>query len=127
MGYPLQGRGIPSPLNDAGIFLEMTMGIGRSYVGKPDMMFESGAWDHAACWTDEDEKIQWFFFCRYQEHSTEWKTYKVVANGRVYKKANYWFAVNVITGQIAFSKDLEAMKTHRNRLYTKTMQIVCEK
>ena len=77
--------------------------------------------------TDDDEKIQWFFFCRYQEHSTEWKTYKIVANGRVYKKANYWFAVNVITGQLAFSKDLEAMKTHRSRLYAKTMQIVFEK
>ena len=103
------------------------MGIGRSYVGKPDMMFESGGWDHVGRWTDDDEKIQWFFFCRYQEHSTEWKTYKIVANGRVYKKANYWFAVNVITGQLAFSKDLEAKKTHRSRLYAKTMQIVCEK
>jgi hypothetical protein len=42
----------------------------------------------------------WMIFRQSQEHSPDWANYKVVADGAVKRKANYWVARNDATGQI---------------------------
>jgi hypothetical protein len=99
----------------------------KTYAGKPDLLFESDEWKNCGCWVDrENSNVEWFVFFKYQEHNNDWITYKVVANGRVPRKANYWFAKNKKTGQIGFAKDLASMSEHRPNLYSNIMKIISE-
>ena len=95
------------------------------YEGKPWLMLEADGWRNVGRWTDDAEGgVEWFFFAKDQDHSAEWKTYKVVANGRVENKANYWFTRNDKTMEVGFSRDLAAMIEGRPRLYERTMRIL---
>jgi hypothetical protein len=94
------------------------MGNGKTYCGDPGKMFESDEWEHQATWVDDDEGgIKWFVFSKRQPHSESWRTYKVVANGRVTKKANYWFAYDHDSGWLAFANDVMAMQKYRPKMY----------
>lgn len=59
-----------------------------------------------------------------QEHSNEWATYKICSVGRAPKKANYWTALNEVTGQIGFTKDIASMRENRKGLYAKVTGIM---
>ena len=85
----------------------------KTYGGRiPD---ETDGWKLKAEIRDEHQK--WFLFEKSQAHTDEWVTYKVVADGRVEKKANYWVVKNVKTGQKAYPADMELMKQHRPNLF----------
>lgn len=62
--------------------------------------------------TDEST---WLIFIRDQEHSAQWKTVKVVADGVVTRKANYWTAWNGT--KVARSRDMGIMEEGRPDLY----------
>ena len=64
----------------------------------------------------------WEIFARKQDHSDEWVTFKVCAIEKVARKANYWLARNIETGQIGYSRDLGHMKQHRPVLYRRVME-----
>lgn len=99
----------------------------KTYAGNPDLLFESDEWKHCGAWVDKDNgSIEWFVFFKPQAHNHEWRTYKVVANGRVPNKANYWFARNEKTGQLGFARDLASMSDHRPNLYKNTMRIISD-
>jgi hypothetical protein len=76
---------------------------------------EADGWKLKAEIRDEDQK--WFLFEKLQAHSDEWITYKVVADGKVEKKANYWVVKNIKTGRQAYPADMELMKQHRLNLF----------
>tara|TARA_R110000868_G_scaffold274808_3_gene534472 strand:+ start:522 stop:803 length:282 start_codon:yes stop_codon:yes gene_type:complete len=85
----------------------------KMYGGRiPD---EADGWKLKAEIRDEDQK--WFLFEKLQTHSDEWITYKVVADGKVEKKANYWVVKNIKTGRQAYPADMELMKQHRLNLF----------
>lgn len=65
----------------------------------------------------KDGEQKWLLFERCQAHSDDWVTYKVVADGRVERKANYWMVKNIKTGQQAYPADMELMKLHRVNLF----------
>lgn len=98
----------------------------KTYKGDPDAMFESEEWKNLGYWVDQENKEEWFVFLKDQQHGNDWVTLKVVANGRVQRKANYWFTRNNQNGKIGFSRDLAIMADHRPQLYSNVMRIVCE-
>ena len=59
----------------------------------------------------------WKVYTKGQAHTDEWITCKVVADGRVERKANYWLTKNIKTGQCGFARDLAIMKNHRPELH----------
>ena len=65
---------------------------------------------------DSDE-VEWLVFSKAQEHTPDWLTYKIVANGRARNKANYWLVRNASTGQIGFSRDYVYMRDNRPELH----------
>ena len=71
-----------------------------------------------------DQSIRWNIFEKDQQHSNEWMTYKVCAEGRAPHKANYWFSRNAVTGQVGFTRDLTAMLDKRPDLYHGIMNIL---
>jgi hypothetical protein len=80
-------------------------------------------WDHRVDLIDENQQV-WIVFSKPQDHSDEWMTYKVVANGRVPKKANYWVVKNIKTGQLAFPADIAMMREHRKVLHQQLEQFL---
>lgn len=64
-----------------------------------------------------DDGVEWRVFSKPQDHSDEWLTYKIVANGRASGKANYWLARNNRTGQIGFARDYAIMQMNRPNLF----------
>lgn len=73
-------------------------------------------WDHID--TIEADGSQWLIFSKAQRNP-EWVFYKIVANGKVTKKANYWVTRNIMTGQLAFNRDIAVMREHRPDLHQK--------
>jgi hypothetical protein len=67
----------------------------------------------------KDEGFDWAVYEKEQEHSQEWRYYKIAAVGRVPMKANYWFAKNLVTGQIGYSRDIAMMRATRSGLHAK--------
>jgi len=87
----------------------------KTYEGRiPD---KAEGWRVKAQVKDGDQK--WFLFEKMQAHSDEWATYKVVADGRVEQKANYWLVKNIKTGQQVYPADMELMKQYRLNLFQK--------
>jgi hypothetical protein len=72
----------------------------------------------------DDDRVKWLVFKKPQEHSDEWITYKVVADGRAINKANYWLARNDATGQIGFARDYAFMSEKRPKLREEVDQII---
>jgi hypothetical protein len=71
----------------------------------------------------EDDGQEWLVFKKSQEHSDDWNTYKVVAKGRVEKKANYWLVKNHVTGQLGFPADYVMMRQYRPNLHAQVEEI----
>ncbi len=93
--------------------------MARNYLGRiPE---SSEGWRQVGQCFDED--IEWMVFCKSQDHTPEWKTFKVVANGRALTKANYWLAMNVANGKVGFARDYALMREHRPSLHTKIERI----
>lgn len=85
----------------------------RTYAGR--IPCEDDGWRIKAEIMDGNQK--WFLFERAQTHTEDWVTYKVVADGRVEKKANYWCVRNIVTGQNAYPTDMELMRQNRPNLF----------
>jgi len=65
----------------------------------------------------DDEGVEWRVYSKAQDHSDDWMTYKIVANGRAQGKANYWLARNNKTAQIGFARDYFLMSNSRPNLF----------
>lgn len=88
--------------------------MGKMYVGK---MPETGdGWSYVGLCKDADS-VEWMVFRKPQEHTPDWATYKIVANGRARNKANYWLVRNSRTGQIGFARDYVFMRDNRPELH----------
>lgn len=89
--------------------------MGKKYLGrKPD---QGEGWQQIDSFLDGDE-VEWLFYKKPQEHSNEWFTYKIVANGEAENKANYWLVRNNQTKQIGFGKDFSIMRNNRPDLHS---------
>lgn len=88
--------------------------MGKLYQGKkPD---KSKGWKQIGTFVDLSD-IEWFVYEQKQNHSDEWLTYKIVANGKAINKANYWLARNSKTKAVGFARDMATMKEHRPELF----------
>jgi hypothetical protein len=85
----------------------------RKYVGNPPDI--GNGWEMIGRIEADGEK--WIMFRQAQDHSPNWANYKIVADGVVEKKANYWLARNDQTGQIGFSRDFAMMREYRPALH----------
>lgn len=91
----------------------------KAYRGNPPD--KNAGWELIAeC---EDGGIEWNVYQRGQDHTPDWSTYKIVANGRVPAKANYWLARNDKTGQIGFSRDYVFMRENRPKLHAQIEEL----
>lgn len=88
--------------------------MGKMYAGKMPAMDEG--WDRIGTCKDLDG-VEWFVFSKPQEHTPDWYTHKIVANGRAENKANYWLVRNAETGQIGFARDYVYMRENRPALH----------
>jgi hypothetical protein len=74
----------------------------------------------------EDDGTEWCVFIKPQNHSDEWFTVKIVANGRAPYKANYWLVTNINTGQIGYARDYAVMRENRPSLHDYVELILIE-
>jgi len=88
--------------------------MGKMYAGK--MPEADKGWTHVGTCNDSDG-VEWLVFERPQEHTPDWMTYKIAANGRARGKANYWLVRNGLTGQIGFARDYARMREDRPELH----------
>lgn len=72
------------------------------------------------------EGMDWLIFRKGQEHSEDWATYKIVADGMVEKKANYWLVRNDKNGKIGFGRDYAIMRNERSGLHLMVEKILGE-
>lgn len=82
-------------------------------------------WSAVGVWR-EGECVNWLVFVQPQKNNTEWRTYKVVAQGRAENKANYWFVMNLTTGQIGYGRDYKLLREHRPKLYEHLQLVLAE-
>ena len=94
--------------------------MGKFYNGNAP---KENDWDRLLSWLDGNQ-VEWLVFRKEQDHSKEWNTYKVCANGKAENKANYWFARNDKTGQIGFGRDLALMNQNKPELYKKVNEFL---
>lgn len=87
--------------------------MGKMYAGNPPA--NGDGWTQVGKCLDGD-KVEWLVFSKPQDHSPEWVTFKVCANGRAINKANYWMVRNMQTGKIGFAKDYLLLHTNRPKL-----------
>ena len=95
--------------------------VGRKYAGNVPSPNEG--WEHVGTCRDADG-IEWLVFSKSQKHTQDWCTYKIVANGRVANKANYWLTGNKLTGRIGFSRDYICMRETRPELHEQAEAII---
>lgn len=89
--------------------------MSKSYRGNiPD---EGLGWDEMVGCQDADG-VEWLVFRQKQTHDENWWNMKIVADGRAEHKANYWMALNVKTGKLAFDRDFGFMKETRPELHS---------
>lgn len=90
----------------------------KTYAGRiPDE-----SWSHLGKCVEDG--MEWGVYAKPQDHSDDWVTYKIVANGRVASKANYWMARNCKTGKIGFARDYLILQINRPRLFEMVDSIV---
>jgi hypothetical protein len=96
--------------------------MGKMYAGKVPTPNED--WRLLKTVPNPSDKTSWMVFCKPQEHTQDWVTYKIVANGRAQHKANYWFVRNSSTGQIGFAKDFAIMRETRPDLHAQVESLL---
>lgn len=94
--------------------------MGKLYVGNLPSV-ENGWRKLGVC---IDNNVEWLIFSKPQHHSIDWRTYKIVANGKALNKANYWMVRNNATGQLGFIRDYAHMRTTRPELHAKVEQMI---
>lgn len=94
---------------------------GKMYLG--NIPSADDGWMKIGEYVDGD-KIEWLIFQKLQDHSAEWVTLKIAANGRAAGKANYWLAKNGKTGQIGFARDFAIMRDTRPGLHEQIEKII---
>lgn len=72
----------------------------------------------------ESDGVLWLVFEGHQGHSDDWRTFKVCADGMATRKANYWLAKNIRTGQIGYSRDMAMMRETREELHRAVEKIL---
>lgn len=111
----MQGsRGQSYPQKEDGMTTEQATNECKCYQGNRPSSEEG--WDHID--TVEADGSQWLIFSKAQRNP-DWVFYKIVANGKVTQKANYWVTRNILTGQLAFNRDIAVMREHRPELHQK--------
>ena len=84
------------------------------YAGNPPK--DGEGWEQIWKCIDSDD-VEWLVFSKPQDHTPDWMTFKIVANGRARHKANYWLVKNIETGQIGFARDYVHMRDSRPELH----------
>lgn len=100
-----------------GGYLSNEHGTFRGNLPQPDE-----GWEQIGRCMDAD-RVEWLVFSRPQDHTPDWMTYKIVANGRARNKANYWMVKNIETGQIGFARDYVHMRDNRPELHAQVEAI----
>lgn len=95
--------------------------MSRKYAG--NMPGPNEGWAHVGTCRDADG-MEWLVFSKSQDHTPDWYTFKIVANGRAANKANYWLTGNKLTGRIGFSRDYVYMRETRPELYAQVEAII---
>jgi len=67
---------------------------------------------------------RWFVFSKPQAHTPDWRTYKIVANGRARGKANYWLVRNSQNGKIGFARDYVLLRENRPDIHAQVEAIL---
>jgi hypothetical protein len=65
----------------------------------------------------------WAVYVKHQPEG-KWANYRVVAQGRAYRKANYWLAQELTTGRMAEVRDFGLLRQGRPGLYKAVMQLL---
>lgn len=86
----------------------------RMYPGRKPA--ENDGWE-MLCSTKCKLGIIWLVYAKPQEHDDEWRTYKIVANGKAPDKANYWLARRDTTGQLGFPRDYAMLRATRPEVH----------
>jgi len=92
----------------------------KTYLGQVPNLAEG--WQLIEKYQD-DEGVTWLVFRKAQEHTPDWSTYKVAAEGRAPNKANYWLVRNDKTGQIGLAKDFALMRKTRPQLHAQIERV----
>jgi hypothetical protein len=69
----------------------------------------------------------WVLYSRAQEHTDEWRTYKLVCAGEVTGKANFWFLASLIDGKPGRSADLGRLRKERPALHDALRDLLFER
>ena len=94
--------------------------MGKMYAGNPPA--DGEGWNQVGKCMDSDD-VEWLVFSKPQDHTPNWMTFKIVANGRAQNKANYWLVKNAVTGQIGFARDYVHMRDSRPELHAQVEAI----
>lgn len=95
--------------------------MGKMYAGNPPA--DGEGWSQVGkCW--DGDGVEWLVFSKSQKHTQDWRTYKIMANGRAANKANYWLTGNKLTGRIGFSRDYICMRETRPELHAQVEAII---
>ena len=65
--------------------------------------------------------VEWLIYEQPQPHNPDWRTLKIVANGRAKNKANYWLVRNSATGKTGYARDYAIMRETRPNLYAQVV------
>ena len=95
----------------------------KSYRGNLPEIGEG--WRRIGSCSDAD-KIEWCVYAKPQQHSSDWMTIKIAANGYATQKANNWVVMNIRTGQIGYARDFATMREHRPDLHAKIEELFSE-
>ena len=87
----------------------------KSYKGNPPS--EDEGWRKVWLGQCVADKTNWIAYAKPQDHTPDWVTYKIVADGRADLKANYWLVRNIKTKQIGFARDFVLLREHRPDLH----------
>ena len=94
--------------------------MGKMYAG--NLPKDGEGWEQVGKCMDSDD-VEWLVFSKPQDHTLNWMTFKIVANGRAQNKANYWLVKNAVTGQIGFARDYVHMRDSRPELHAQVEAI----
>lgn len=66
----------------------------------------------------DTDQTEWTVYRKPQSHTQEWADYKIVATGKVSRKANYWLSFNSRTEKFSLSRDLGILQANRPKLFS---------